>query len=334
MNETEGKKVKTRGIKHDIKVIDKATTVAENMKRGAVRTKDKAQNLMDDGQITPEEYAGDNFRYTAEDVALYTGEKTKRVARKTGNEFGNQIRRRHERKQVEKLKKRLRQQRKYSGDLDTDQIPIRDSNGNTDSTPNPGQHEVRQGQPRQGRREYGVRQHEAKIRSALQTKKSRESHDARRQTIRQCVNTTNAMHENNKRATVKMTRRNIKTAEQTSRAVIKTAKNAEIVAKKAARAAAKRARRAAAIKRQTTAAAYRIAKAVARAVAAAVKGCIAAIRKMIAAIAAGGWVAVAVIMIVCIVGLIVASVFGIFLSSEDTGSGITMQQVVRDINDE
>ena len=38
------------------------------MKKALVRTKDTAQNLMDDRQITPEEYASNQMKYAAEDV--------------------------------------------------------------------------------------------------------------------------------------------------------------------------------------------------------------------------------------------------------------------------
>ena len=72
----------------------------------------------------------------------------------------------------------------------------------------------------------------------------------------------------------------------------------------------------------------------AKAIAAAVKAIIAAVKELIAAIAAGGWVAVVVIVVICLVALIVGSCFGIFFSSEDTGSGVTMQQVVREINED
>ena len=47
---------------------------------------------------------------------------------------------------------------------------------------------------------------------------------------------------------------------------------------------------------------------------------------------AGGWIAVAVILIICLIGLLVGSVFGIFFSGEDSGNGMTMQTVVREIN--
>lgn len=75
-------------------------------------------------------------------------------------------------------------------------------------------------------------------------------------------------------------------------------------------------------------------KAAAKATAAAVKAIIAATKALVAAIAAGGWIAVAVIVIICLIGLIVGSCFGIFFSGEDTGTGQTMQTVVREINED
>lgn len=55
-------------------------------------------------------------------------------------------------------------------------------------------------------------------------------------------------------------------------------------------------------------------------------------RGVIAAIAAGGWVVAVAIIIICLIGLLVGSVFGIFFSEEGSGNGITMQTVVREIN--
>ena len=42
----------------------------------------------------------------------------------------------------------------------------------------------------------------------------------------------------------------------------------------------------------------------------------------------------AVIVIICLIGLIVGSCFGIFFSGEDTGTGQTMQTVVGEINED
>ena len=55
-------------------------------------------------------------------------------------------------------------------------------------------------------------------------------------------------------------------------------------------------------------------------------------KALAAAIAAGGWVAVVVVVVICLVALIACSCFGIFFSSEDTGSEKTMRQVIQEIN--
>lgn len=64
------------------------------------------------------------------------------------------------------------------------------------------------------------------------------------------------------------------------------------------------------------------------------KAIIAGTKALIAAIAAGGWIAVLVIIIICLIAMIIGSCFGIFFSSEDSGSGMTMQGVVQEINTE
>ena len=73
-------------------------------------------------------------------------------------------------------------------------------------------------------------------------------------------------------------------------------------------------------------------KVAAKATIAAVKAIIAGTKALIAAIAAGGWVAVVVILVLCVIGLIAGSCFGIFFSGEDSGTGQTMRQAVQEIN--
>ena len=75
-------------------------------------------------------------------------------------------------------------------------------------------------------------------------------------------------------------------------------------------------------------------KAIAKATALAIKAIIAGTKALIAAIAAGGWVAVLVIIVICLIGMILGSVFGIFFSDEDSGTGMSMQTVVQEINTE
>ena len=148
-----------------------------------------------------------------------------------------------------------------------------------------------------------------------------------RKTIKQSARSTG-------KAAVKTTQKSIKTAEQTARTAIKTSQAAAKASQKSAQAAAKASHRAAQAARAAAKATSAGIKAAAKATAAAVKAIIAATKALIAAIAAGRWIAVTVIVIICLIGLIVGSCFGIFFSGEDTGTGQTMQTVVREINED
>ena len=66
----------------------------------------------------------------------------------------------------------------------------------------------------------------------------------------------------------------------------------------------------------------------------AIKAIIAGVKSLISAIVAGGSVAAIVILIICLIGLLVASMYGIFFSSEDTGNNIKMSDCINELNQE
>ncbi len=72
----------------------------------------------------------------------------------------------------------------------------------------------------------------------------------------------------------------------------------------------------------------------AHAVMAALKAAVAAMQSFAAAILAGGWVAVVVILLICLIALVMGSSYGIFFGVESTGSGTSVSQAVRDLNQE
>ncbi len=119
------------------------------------------------------------------------------------------------------------------------------------------------------------------------------------------------------RSTVKSGQKAVKTAQHTARTAQKTAQATAKAAQVAARAAAK--------------AAATATKATAKAVTAIVKAIIATVKALIVAIAAGGWVAVLIIIVVAVIALIVGSAFGIFFSDE-AGDGIPISQAVTEIS--
>ena len=162
-------------------------------------------------------------------------------------------------------------------------------------------------------------------RSADATQKTIKTVDHSGKTIKQTARSTG-------KAAVKTTQKTIKTAEQTARTTIKTTQAAAKTAQKTAQATAKAAKTAAHTARATAKATAAGIKAAVKATAVAAKAFIAGTKALIAAIAEGGWIAVVVIIVICLIGLIVGSCFGIFFSGEDSGTGQTMRQAVQEIN--
>ena len=143
------------------------------------------------------------------------------------------------------------------------------------------------------------------------------------------------------KGTIKSAQRTVKTAQRTAKGTVKTSKTAiktadhtAKAAQKTAQATAKAAKMTAHAARATAKTAATTAKAAAKGVSATVKAMIASVKALVAAIAAGGWVAILAVVIICLIGLIVGSCFGIFFSGEDSGTGQTMPAVVREINQE
>ena len=99
------KDIKTRESKRDIKTLDREAGLAKVTKNTAVRTKGQVQNLSDDGQITPDEYAEDKIKYMAEMAVEDTGKATRKTANKTydsGKRLYKEIRR--TRKEADSIK--------------------------------------------------------------------------------------------------------------------------------------------------------------------------------------------------------------------------------------
>ena len=132
----------------------------------------------------------------------------------------------------------------------------------------------------------------------------------------------------------------VKTASRSMKGVknsakgIKTAQRSAKTAQQTAKAAAKASQKAAQAARTAARATVTGVKAAARVTVAAVKATIAAVKGLVAAIAAGGWVAVVIILLICLIALIVGSCFGLFFGSDSTGTGTSVTQAVATLNRE
>ena len=222
-------KIKTRNTVKNIKLLDKAAVVEENLRGAAIRTKDMAENLMDDGQISPYEYAEDKARYIAEETVHDSGRAIKSRADKV-IEKGRRVA--WERAQEKRLERKDRK-------------------------------------AEEAFRRFEQRKENDAVQGA------KEAH-RRMQNIGRIVEDAGEIHNHGDNPVSKAFRTVKTTAGKT----------------------------------------------------------IAALKEQIAAIGAGSSVAVTVVMIILLICLITGSSFGIFFSGEDSGNGMTMRTVVKEINDE
>lgn len=289
-------KIKTREIvKNTVKSIDKAAIATERMKDAFVRTKDKAEHGMYGEENSPSEYAADNISHTADRAVDEGIHQFNKQGQKAFTETRRNIGKAKEKIKTYKEQKSA-QPIKQASDLPKEQMR---------------------------------RQAQAARRSTGSTVKTAQRSE---RTIKQAAHSTGKTIKSTGKGTVKTAQKTVKTAEQTSKAAIKTTQQAAKAAQKTTQASVKTAKVAAQTAKATAKAVTTTVKAAAKATVAAVKAIIAATKALIAAIVAGGWVAVVIIIVICLFGLIAGSCFGIFFSGEDSGTGQTMQTVVREIN--
>lgn len=130
----------------------------------------------------------------------------------------------------------------------------------------------------------------------------------------------------------------VKTAENASRNTIKTAKGAVKTAKQAgttAQRTAQATQRAAQAARLTARTAAVTARSAVKTTVAAAKAVGTAAQSLAAAIAAGGWVVIVIVLVICLVGMLVASPFGIFFADDSNASdAVSPSAAVAQINSE
>ena len=304
-----GKGIKTRVAEKGIKAIDKAAVASERMKEAYIRTKDKADHSLYAEESSPGEYASDRLSAGVDNVtheAIHQFDKQGRKGIKTTKENISKVK-----ETIQKRKAAAAQPKKQAEKRAARQASQRAGHQAADRISEPVK---------------TLRQERGAVKTLDRGKKGIKTVDRGRKTVKQASSTA--------KGTIKTASKSIKTAEKTAKASIKTSQQAAKAALRTAQATARAARAAAHAARIAARTAVVAAKAAVKATVAAVKAIIAATKALIAAIAAGGWIAVLVIIVICLIGMIIGSCFGIFFSGEDSGTGQTMQTAVQEINTE
>ena len=288
--------IKTRdAVKGTIKTIDKAAVASERMKSAYAKTKDKAEQGYYADENSATEYAADRISAASE-----------RITNDGVHQFNKQGQKavKTTKDNVVKAKNKISDFKQKRAAKAAEQRMSGNSVQTYHSTVS--------------------RSADKAVKGAQQTEK----------TIKQTARSGKKTVKTAAKGTVKTTQKSVKTAQATSKAAIKTAEHTAKATQAAAKASAKAAQSAAQAAKATAKATVAAVKAAVKATIAAVKAIIAGVKALVAAIAAGGWIAIVIIIVICHFALIAFSVFGIFFSGEDSGNGMTMQSVVREINAE
>ena len=99
--------IKTRETQRNIKVLDKAKVASERIRGVGAHAKNTVGDLLDDGQISPEEYASEKLRYSAETVAS----EVENTASKVEKKLKEKIKKRAEKAQQEPNEPEVKQRK-------------------------------------------------------------------------------------------------------------------------------------------------------------------------------------------------------------------------------
>ena len=354
--------IKTKNSVKSIKILDRPANLSKRMKDNFIRTKESAEETQNSRHSSPTEYASDNIQDTARETAYHLPNPQQKAQENLNRAKGHfeemksqmpgERRRTAEQAQktankasanAEKLRKTADKAGQTAHDAKT---AVKDAK----NTLREARQSVRESKTGNGGgtlREKMLRFHsqrlknQPKITNATQSTTipisatdatnrpnyldkaiiTPKSADDAAKTLK----STNRALKDTAKGTIKTAKKSVKTAERSAKAAVKAANQTAKTAKAAERTA-----------RATAKTAAKTAKSAAHAVSAMVKSAIAAVKGLVAAIAAGGWMAVLIILIICMIGLLLGSVFGIFFSSEKgaTENGMSMNMAVSQLNTE
>lgn len=313
-------------LKAPVKTFDRAADLAGRMKSATIRTKHKAETSVEAEESNPADYASGKVENGASKAAHETAHRAEQVGERSFEQT---------RENISQLRQKIAEKRQSRAE----------QSDNTASQSQPRTNDRQQGRPKT----TGQRTDVSGSHSAEQFKRKKTTEAVRKKNtgsqskirIRGSNTASNGIRykptssssaksvKTFKKKPVSTVKNPIRTADN----AVRTSRQAKKAAKKNAKKSAKATKRSAKLARETAKKAAKGVKATAILIAKTIKAIIQGIKSLIAAIIAGGWAAVAVILIICMIGLILCSVFGVFYSGEDSGTGMTMRTAIAYVND-
>ena len=356
-------KIKTREIVKDIKVHDTAVNVGNRMKNIGVKTKDTVnENINQTDNVSPEQYASDkvseSMRTSSETVAV----GTEKAVRKGANKAKEKIKEKREDKK-EKTEENKPSEEHAPNDEKTEleEKPTDNQPETTERKVEPKQKQ-NENKTTQAKKENGdvkgkqdkptvKEKTQAPPKSKQQTeipvdeiKKPRQRKQsapktkgkttikkvgAEKQTIKMVNNEAHKIKQSKRSldATakgIKKADKTVKTAKNTVKTTASTTKKTDEVAKRTKQTA-----------QATARVTIKTVKVAAKVVVEAGKAVVAGAKSIGAAIATGGVPAIVIVIIICLIGAIGGTCFGIFLANDETtGTNKTMSQAISELTSE
>ena len=311
------KEIKTKSTLKDIRVLDKAADVSYRAKNAFIRTKEqvKESQRMDHGSCV--EYAEDKIREGSKTVARETGQAVGRRVKKTVHmQVKHLVLRKADPAQAREMVKR-----KYT--LANDLVKQRFAQSRVKAR----FFRNREMQAAESKTIHAVQNPIFKSVEKATWRPAPQKVSGPGRTVKQPIRFDGKIVKEASKGTIKLAQKSVKTAGPTANAGIK-------ISQAAAR-TAQATQRAAHAARVTARAGVVSAKTVAKAVAATIKALIAAVNGLMALITICGWMALVIILVICLAGLLSGSAFGVLFSNENYSPNTPiMTQIVSEINEE
>ena len=306
------KDIKTRDHAKNIKVLDKSAVAAEHMKQAAIRSKEQAMTMQADAESSTD-YGSQQIESTASNAAHDAAHVGTAIPHKAAEKIRSE------------KAKRSRDESEPVPENDT-----ANTSQHAEAKSKSQKENTASASKKDNRKSGGVGSKDTSSRSSGSKK---QGVPASNRDIKQRVRNTSSVK--TRKASASPLKPQAAKAKSISRDVKTAQTTAQVSAKSAA--VAKSARTYARSKQAASAGAKAAARGAKKAAVAAkkyVKAIYEAAKSLIAAISAGGSVAALVVILICTLGLILGSSFGILFSGEDTGSGQTIRDAIREINTE
>ena len=349
-------KIKTREVVKDIKVHDTAINVGDRIKNIGVKTKDTVnENINQSENVSPEQYATDkvteSMRTGSETVAVGTEKAVRKGVSKAKEKVKEKVAKKKAKKNFESHMEQESPSDENTAENKPKQTKI-EPEKNTDKTTQaktdkddakvskekqdkPAVKEKTQAPPKTKTQPEAAVEEIKKPRQRKQTapktkgKASIKKVGVEKQTVKTVNNEAHKIKQSKR--SLDATAKSIKKADKTVKTAKNTVKTTASTTKKTAEVAKKTKQTAQATVRVT----IKTVKVAAKVVVEAGKAVVAGVKSIGAIIAGGGVPAVVVIIIICLIGAIGGTCFGIFLANDETtGTNKTMSQAISELTSE